>query len=146
MTAAIQMTLRGTIGGLNNHVLKGAADKEEMSTVEFISLSKSLALNQRQEVIRAVLKSGEYQLKEIFSSIQGTGDRWYQISNEQKMRHLKKVMETPVTKSREDSTDHPLNQLHLSRSSKTIHNVGCHLGDGPGASPYSWKHICASFR
>ena len=65
--------------------------------MEFISLSKSLALNQHQEVIQAVLKSGEYQLKEIYSSLQVTGDRWYQMSEEQKMRHLKKVMETLVT-------------------------------------------------
>lgn len=44
----------------NNHVLKSAADHEEMSSVEFICLSKSLAFNQRQEVVRAVLKSGQY--------------------------------------------------------------------------------------
>lgn len=84
----------------NNHVLKGAADKEEMSTIEFMSLSKSLALNQCQAVIRAVLKSREYGLKEIYSSLQVAGDWWYQISKEQKMRHLKRVMETPVTKSK----------------------------------------------
>lgn len=70
-----------------------------MSTIEFISLSKSLALNQCQAVIRAVLKSREYGLKEIYSSLQVAGDWWYQISKEQKMRHLKRVMETPVTKS-----------------------------------------------
>ena len=34
----------------NNQALKSAAD-HEMSTVQFISLSKSLALNQRQDII-----------------------------------------------------------------------------------------------
>lgn len=128
----------------NNHVLKSAADKEEMSTVEFISLSKSLALNQRQEVIRAVLKCGEYRLKEVYSNLQVTSDRWYQMSKEQKMRHLKKVMETPVSKDKERPSS--LNQLYISTTSKTTHYAGCHLGKGPGASPYPWKHICASFR
>ena len=81
--------------------------------MEFLSLSKSLALNQRQEVIRALLKCGEYRLKKAYSNLQVTGERWYQVSKEQKMRHLKKVMETPVTKNKE-GTDYPLSISYTS--------------------------------
>lgn len=54
----------------NNHVLKSAADNEEMSALEFISLSKSVALNQRQEVTRAVLRKGDYRFKNEYSSLE----------------------------------------------------------------------------
>ena len=87
--------------------LKVLLTKRRRSTVEFISLWKSLALNQRQEAIRAVLKCGKYRLKEVYLSLQVTGDRWYQMSKEQKMRHLNKEIETPITTNKEDSTNHP---------------------------------------
>lgn len=41
-----------------NHVLKEAAEYEEMSLAEFVALCKSIAKNQQQEIIRAILRKG----------------------------------------------------------------------------------------
>ena len=41
-----------------NHVLKEAADYEEISLAEFVALCKSIAKNQQQEIIRAILRKG----------------------------------------------------------------------------------------
>ncbi len=41
-----------------NHVLKEAAEYEEMSLAEFVALSKSIAKNRQQEIIRAILRKG----------------------------------------------------------------------------------------
>ena len=41
-----------------NHVLKEAADYEEISLAEFAALCKSIAKNQQQEIIRAILRKG----------------------------------------------------------------------------------------
>ena len=98
----------------NNHVLKSAADGEEMSTVEFISLSKSIALNQRQEVIRAVLNKGEYRLKGEYSSLQVDESKWYQMSKEQRTKHLRKVLETPVKGTKARNADDVLSISYTS--------------------------------
>ena len=87
--------------------LKSVAD-DEMSTVEFISLSKSLALNQRQDIIQAVLKSVEYRFKAVYSNLELVDGRWFQMSKEQRMRHLNKVMNTPVTSSEGSNPEHHL--------------------------------------
>lgn len=47
----------------NNHVLNSAAHNKEISSIDFICLSKSLALNLQQEVVWAILKSRGYRFK-----------------------------------------------------------------------------------
>ena len=41
-----------------NHMLKEAAEYEEMSLAKFVALCKSIAKNQQQEIIRAILRKG----------------------------------------------------------------------------------------
>lgn len=43
-----------------NHALKEAAEYEEMFLAEFVALCKSIAKNQQQEIIRAILRKGWY--------------------------------------------------------------------------------------
>lgn len=67
----------------NNHVIKSAANNEELSTVDFISLAKSLAISQKQEVIRAVICKGEYRFKKEFQDLECSESQWlHQMSAE----------------------------------------------------------------
>lgn len=70
-----------------------------MSAVEFISLSKSVALfSARKLPKRALLRKGDYRFKNEYSSLEIAGGKWYQMTKEQRTRHLKKVLQTPVKK------------------------------------------------
>lgn len=70
-----------------NHVLKSAIN-EELSTVEFISLVKCLAENQKQEIIRAVLRKRDYRFHRSYSHLECIESRWmHSMSVEEKKKH-----------------------------------------------------------
>ena len=104
-------------GESNSHVLKSAAENEEMSMVDFINLAKSLALNQHQDVIRAVLQSGQYRFKEGYSNLQVPDGKCFQMSKEQKLRHLRKVMGTALSKNKESI---PVESLSIKYSASRL--------------------------
>ena len=78
-----------------NHVLKEAADYEEMALPEFIALSKSIGESQRQEQLRAVIRKGKYRFKEEFASLEMSESKWmHEMNQDQRQCHLQLVMQT----------------------------------------------------
>lgn len=76
-----------------NHVLKEAADYEEMSLPEFVVLAKSVALNQHQELVRAILRKGQYRFKDEYSYLEVKEDVWmHGMTVESRRRHVSKIM------------------------------------------------------
>ena len=80
-----------------NHVLKEAADYEEMSLPEFVVLAKSVASSQQQEVVRAVLRKGQYRFKPEYSYLEIKEDVWmHKMSMESRKKHLSKILQLDV--------------------------------------------------
>ena len=61
---------------VGNHVFKEEADYEEMSLPEFVVLVKSVALNQHRELVRALLRKGQWRFKEEYSYLEVKEDEW----------------------------------------------------------------------
>ena len=53
-----------------NHVLKEAAEYEEMSLPELIALAKAEADSQRLDVVWDIVRKGKYRLKKEFSFLE----------------------------------------------------------------------------
>ena len=80
-----------------NHVLKEAADYEEMSLPEFVVLAKSVASSQQQEVVRAVLRKEQYRFKPEYSYLEIKEDVWmHKMSMESRKKHLSKILQLDV--------------------------------------------------
>ena len=80
-----------------NHVLKEAAECEEMSLPDFIALSKAVAESQRQEQMRAVIRKGKYRFKHEFSYLEVSESTWiHNMSPKQRKRHPLLVMRTEL--------------------------------------------------
>ena len=76
-----------------NHVLKEAADYEEMSLPEFVVLAKSVALNQHQELVRAILRMGQWHFKDEYSYFEVKEDVWmHGMTVESRRRYVSKIM------------------------------------------------------
>ena len=79
-----------------NHVLKEAAEYEEMSLPEFIALSKAIADSQRLEV-----RKGKYQLKKEFSFLEVSESKWmHEMDRSQRDGHLQLVLQTELEAAR----------------------------------------------
>ena len=50
----------------------------------------------------------EYRFKVVYSNLELVDGRWFQMSKEQRMRHLNEVMNTPVTSSEGRNPEHHL--------------------------------------
>ena len=84
-----------------NHVLKEAADYEEMALPEFIALSKAIGESQRQEQLRAVIRKGKYRYKEEFAFLEISESKWmHEMNQDQQQRHLQLVMHTNLDAAR----------------------------------------------
>ena len=82
-----------------NHVLKEAAEYEEMSLPDFIVLSKAVAESQRQEIMRAVIRKGKYRFKQEFSFLEVPELKWmhmHEMNQDQKKSHVLRVMRTEL--------------------------------------------------
>lgn len=76
-----------------NHVLKEAADYEEMSLSEFVFLAKSEELNQHQELVKAILRKGQLSFKDEHSYLEVKEDaRMHGMMEEPRQRHVSKIM------------------------------------------------------
>ncbi|KAL9965864.1 hypothetical protein ACROYT_G029718 [Oculina patagonica] len=76
-----------------NHVLKEAADYEEMSLPEFVVLAKSVALNQHQGLVRAILRKGQYRFKDEYSYLEVKEHVWmHGMTVESRRRHVAKIL------------------------------------------------------
>ena len=76
-----------------NHMLKEAADYEAMSLPEFVVLAKSVALNQQQELARAILRKGQYRFKDHYSFLEVKEAVWmHSMTEETRKRHLAKIL------------------------------------------------------
>lgn len=74
-----------------NHVLKEVADYEEMPLPEFVVLAKSVALNQHQELVRAILRKGQWHFKEEYFYLEVKEDAWmHGMTVESRQRHVSK--------------------------------------------------------
>ena len=76
-----------------NHVLKEAAEYEEMSLPEFIALTKAVADSQRLDVVRAIVRKGKYRLTKDFSFLEVSESRWmHDMDRSQRDRQLQLVL------------------------------------------------------
>ena len=76
-----------------NRVLKEAADYEEMSRPEFVFLAKSVELNQHQELVKAILRKGQWYFKGEHSYLKVKEDAWmHGMTEESRQRHISKIM------------------------------------------------------
>ena len=80
-----------------NHILKEAAEYEQMSLPEFIALAKSITNSQHQDVVRAVIRKGEYRFQSQYSFLEIEDDCWmYNMSPSDRERHIRNVFGTEV--------------------------------------------------
>lgn len=84
-----------------NHVLKEAAEYEEMSLPELIALAKAVADSQRLDVVRAIVRKGKYRLKKEFSFLEVSESKWmHEMDRSQRDRHLQLVLQTELEASK----------------------------------------------
>ena len=80
-----------------NHVLKEAAEYQEMSLPEFITLAKAAVDSQRLDVVRAIVRKGKYRLKKEFSFVEVSESKWmHEMDRSQRDRHLQLVLQTEL--------------------------------------------------
>ena len=65
-----------------NHVLKEAAEYEEMSLPELIALAKAEADSQRLDVVWDIVRKGKYRLKKEFSFLEVSESKWMLLQTE----------------------------------------------------------------
>ena len=80
-----------------NHILKEAAEYEQMSLPEFIALAKSITNSQHQGVIRAVIRKDQYRFQSQYSFLEIEEDCWmYDMSPSDRERHIRNVFSAEV--------------------------------------------------
>ena len=67
----------------------------------------------------------EYRFKVVYSNLELVDGRWFQMSKEQRMRHLNEVMNTPVTSSEGRNPEHHLSIGYTSARPTMLAAIWC---------------------
>ena len=82
---------------------------------DFINKIRGLLEEQRHEVERALISTGEYRLRDEYRYLQVESSSWFKISLDQRQRKISRFMKAPVevSSNRISLTENPINTLNL---------------------------------
>ena len=81
-----------------NNVIKVKVKYKRSELPKFISKFHELCEEQEQEVERAVIQRGKYHLRSEYQHMTVSESKWFKMTKEQRMQHLKKLNSIPVAR------------------------------------------------
>ena len=79
-----------------NRVLKEEVLYKSCQLPDFIQKMKSVFEQQKAEIERAVVNTGEYRLRAEYQHLSVESSKWFKLSNEQRRRKIEKFMKAPL--------------------------------------------------
>lgn len=103
-----------------NKVLKEAVEYKSSQLPDFIDKMKALMHEQRLEIERAVISTGEYRLRDQYQNLAVDSSRWYKMTADQRRRKIERFMRAAVQDHSEKpgSSDCPLGTLAIPQQLK----------------------------
>lgn len=86
-----------------NSMLKNKVQYKRSELPRFIEKLKELCDEQDREVERAVISRGKYRFRSQYCNMEVPETKWFQMSREQRVKHLKKVSNLSVSDVRDTS-------------------------------------------
>ena len=103
-----------------NRVLKQAVEYKSSQLPDFVDKMRSLMQEQRHEIERAILDTGEYKLRDEHRVLGVSPSKWYKMNAEQRLRKIQKFMKAPVQdNAKQAASAHcPLDDLSIPQQLK----------------------------
>ena len=104
-----------------NKLLKDTVQYKSSQLPEFIEKMKSLMTEQKREIERAIVGSGEYRLRKEYQNLSVESSRWFKMSTQQRQRKIDRFMKAAVQDDFDQPSDCscPLDVLSLPPHLKT---------------------------
>ena len=80
-----------------NSIIKVKVDYKSNELPQFITKLRELSAEQEREVEKAVIRRGKYRLRSQYKKLEVNESKWFSMSQEQRMGHLKKLCKTKVS-------------------------------------------------
>ena len=84
-----------------NKVLKEKVEYKSCQLPEFVEKINDLIVEQKNEVERAIISTGEYRIRKEYSHLAVESSRWFKMNREQRQRKIDRFMKTVVTDNNE---------------------------------------------
>jgi len=84
-----------------NSVIKTKVQFKRNELPQFITKLKELVEDQQREVEKAVIGRGKYRLRQEYKYLEVSDSKWFSMTREQRLSHIKKVASTAVSDTRE---------------------------------------------
>ena len=105
-----------------NSVIKNQVGYKSHQLIEFVDHLKAVVDEQYREVERAIIGRGKYRLKEQYSFLQVSEERWFKMNGKQRLDHVRRVSAAKVlehTRSEPLLTQGPSTSTSISISTST---------------------------
>ena len=110
-----------------NRELKRVVDRRPCDLSVFIEKIFSLIQQQNDRITQAVVRNGEWRLRNGFKFLEVSSDSWYNLSEKQRKTHMQRV-------------------LHTQLDEDTIHTTAIVLHDDDSEVEDTYSHLSASYR